>query len=299
MEVVTTILEGAMRYLVTIRLTDILDIALMALGVYWLLRLLGRSRAANLGKGVLLFLLALGLSDLFSLNSINYILRNIATLGLLALVVLFQPEIRRLLEQLGSSRLSSLNPFGRAQNASEVEKVIAQTVEACTDMSKSRTGVLIVFERELKLDDIARTGTIVDARVSSQLLKNIFFVKAAMHDGAVIIRDGRLLAGGCMLPLTHNPNLSRELGMRHRAGIGMSENSDAVVVVVSEETGAISVAIRGMLKRHLMPQTLEKLLMNELMPAAPEDGDAPDKFRLRLPKLLRKTGEEANGNDAK
>ena len=133
-------------------------------------------------------------------------------------------------------------------------------------MSKTRTGVLIVFEREMALDDIARTGTIVDARVSSELLKNIFFVKAAMHDGAVIMRDGRLLAGGCMLPLSKNVNLSRDLGMRHRAGIGMSEHSDAVVVIVSEETGGISIAVDGMLKRRLSAETFEAILRSELLP---------------------------------
>ena len=166
----------------------------------------------------------------------------------------------------------------------QIENAIAQTVLACTEMSNSRTGVLIVFEREMALDDVARTGTIVDARVSSELLKNIFFVKAAMHDGAVIMRDGRLLAGGCMLPLSKNVNLSRDLGMRHRAGIGISENSDAVVVIVSEETGTISVAIGGLLKRHLMPETLEKLLINELIPQEPEQQD--NRFRARLLKLL-------------
>ncbi len=206
------------------------------------------------------------------------------SLGALALIVLFQPEIRRLIDQLGSSRWRSFNPFARTQQVSAIENAIAQTVLACTEMSKTRTGVLIVFEREMALDDIARTGTIVDARVSSELLKNIFFVKAAMHDGAVIMRDGRLLAGGCMLPLSKNVNLSRDLGMRHRAGIGMSENSDAVVVIVSEETGTISVAIGGLLKRHLMPETLEKLLINELVPQEPTEQD--DKLHMKLLKLL-------------
>ena len=163
-------------------------------------------------------------------------------------------------------------------------------------MSKTRTGVLIVFEREINLDEMARTGTIVDAQVSSELLKNIFFVKAAMHDGAVIIRDGRILAGGCMLPLSKNVNLSRDLGMRHRAGIGMSENSDAVVVIVSEETGTISVAIGGLLKRHLKPETLEKLLLNELMPQTEEPG--ADKPQLHLPRILKKRKEDDEENGA-
>ena len=255
MEFVMPILEGAWRYVLTLRISDYLDIALMAYAIYWLLKLVGTSKVESVGKVILLFLLALMLSDAFSLNGIYFLLSHILSLGALALIVLFQPEIRRLIDQL-----------------------------ACTEMSKTRTGVLIVFEREMALDDIARTGTIVDARVSSELLKNIFFVKAAMHDGAVIMRDGRLLAGGCMLPLSKNVNLSRDLGMRHRAGIGMSENSDAVVVIVSEETGTISVAIGGLLKRHLMPETLEKLLINELVPQEPTEQD--DKLHMKLLKLL-------------
>ena len=151
-----------------------------------------------------------------------------------------------------------------------------------------------MFERKLLLDDIVRSGTTLDAAVSSELLKNIFFVKAPMHDGAVIIRQGRILGAGCMLPLSKNVNLSRDLGMRHRAGIGMSENSDAVVVIVSEETGSISVAIGGMLKRHLMPETLRQLLCNELMPQPEEESDKP---RLSLRELLHahRKGEQ-NGN---
>ena len=295
MEVVSTVLEGAVRYLGTIKLTDWLDIALMAYLLYRALKLVGVSRAANLGRGVLVFLGVLLASYVFRLNSINFILRNIVTTGVIALIVLFQPELRRLLEQVGSSRLSTLNPFARAQQTSLIETTISQTVSACAEMSESRTGVLIVFERGSKLDDIARTGTIVDAQVSNQLLKNIFFVKAAMHDGAVIIRDGRLLAAGCILPLSHNTNISRDLGTRHRAGIGMSENSDAVVVIVSEETGAISVAIRGMLKRHLTAQTLEKLLTNELIPK--EDETAQEgKFRLRM--LFARKTEKGADDDA-
>ena len=165
----------------------------------------------------------------------------------------------------------------------ELERAIDQTVLACTEMSRTRTGVLIVFERKILLDDVVRSGTTLDASVSSELLKNIFFVKAPMHDGAVIIRNGRILGAGCMLPLSKNVNLSRDLGMRHRAGIGMSENSDAVVVIVSEETGSISVAIGGMLKRHLQAETLSQLLHNELMPQQEET----DKVRFPLRELLR------------
>lgn len=296
MEYVTTILENVLRYIGTIKFTDWLDIALMAYFLYRALKLVGRSRAANLGKGVLIFLAALALSDVLQLNSINSILRNIVTTGVIALIVLFQPELRHLLEQVGSTKLGSFNPFARAQQTSVIETTIAQTVVACTEMSASRTGVLIVFERQNKLDDIARTGTMVDAQVSSELLRNIFFVKAALHDGAVIIRDGRLLAAGCILPLSHNTNISSDLGTRHRAGLGMSENSDAVVVIVSEETGAISVAIRGMLKRHLTGPTLEKLLTNELIPVV-EENEESEKPRLKLP-WQRKARKETDDNAA-
>jgi len=199
--------------------------------------------------------------------------------GVLALIILFQPEIRRVLEQMGSRKLNFLGFFSHGEALSAMEHTIGQTVVACTEMSKTRTGALIVFERELLLDDMVRSGTVLDASVSSELLKNIFFVKAPMHDGAVIIRQGRILGAGCMLPLSKNVNLSRDLGMRHRAGIGMSENSDAVLVIVSEETGTISVAIGGMLKRHLMPETLENLLRNELLP---QDNSELDKHRFSL-----------------
>lgn len=290
MEFVMTILEGAWRYVTTIRIADYLDIALMAYCCYLLLRLVRSTRAESLVKGIMVFLLALWISHVFKLNGIYFILNHMLDVGILALIVLFQPEIRRILEQVGSSKLRSFIPFAAKQQSSAIENAIAQTMLACTEMSKTRTGVLIVFEREINLDEMARTGTIVDAQVSSELLKNIFFVKAAMHDGAVIIRDGRILAGGCMLPLSKNVNLSRDLGMRHRAGIGMSENSDAVVVIVSEETGTISVAIGGLLKRHLKPETLEKLLINELMPQT-EETEA-DKPPFYIPRILKKRKED-------
>ena len=285
MEFVMSILEGTWRYFLTIRITDYLDIVLMAYCCYLLLRLVRSTQAESLVKGIMIFLFALWLSYVFKLNGIYFILSHMLDVGILALIVLFQPEIRRILEQVGSSKLRAFNPFASRQQTTAIESAIAQTVLACTEMSQSRTGVLIVFEREINLDEMARSGTIVDAQVSSELLKNIFFVKAAMHDGAVIIRDGRILAGGCMLPLSKNVNLSRDLGMRHRAGIGMSENSDAVVVIVSEETGTISVAIGGLLKRHLMPETLEKLLINELIPQTTDDQE--EKLHVRLLKLLR------------
>lgn len=272
------------RYLLSIQITDYLDIIILAFVLYKLLMLAQSTKLASLLKGLFIFFAALLLSSIFKLNGIYFIMSHMVNLGFLALIVLFQPEIRRVLEELGSKKLNVFGLFSHSQNVGLMEQTIAQTVMACTEMSQTRTGALIVFEREMLLDDMVRSGTVLDASVSSELLKNIFFVKAPMHDGAVIIRNGRVLGAGCMLPLSKNVNLSRELGMRHRAGIGMSENSDATVVIVSEEIGSISVAIGGMLKRHLKPETLENILRNELLP---QDEEESQKQKFTLLNLLR------------
>lgn len=275
MDKLMSVIENIGRYLLLIRPMDLVDMAIIAFLIFRLLKMVKSKRAENILKGVAVFLLALWVSQVLQLNAINYVLTHIVSVGVLALIILFQPELRQLLENLGSRNIRLLRILSPEERTSELDRAIDQTVIACTEMSKSRTGVLIVFERKLLLDDMVRSGTTLDASVSSELLKNIFFVKAPMHDGAVIIRNGRILGAGCMLPLSKNTNLSRDLGMRHRAGIGMSENSDAVVVIVSEETGSISVAVGGMLKRHLMPETLSKLLRNELLPVADEETDKP------------------------
>lgn len=263
---------------------DVLDIAIMAFLIYKLLSFVRNTPSSNLLKGVALLLLVLWLSAALELHGLNFILGHLVEYGLLGLLILFQPEIRKMLERVGSQRFSMATLFGKQQPVGVWESAIVQTVMACEDMSRTRTGALIVFERDMNLDEMVRSGTVLDAKVSSEMLKNIFFVKAPMHDGAVIVRSGRVLAAGCMLPLSTNVNLSRELGMRHRAGIGMSENADSVVVIVSEETGGISVAIGGMLKRHLKPETLENILRNELMPQDAADGDEPEwkKFWAQL-----------------
>ena len=208
----------------------------------------------------MVFLLALWGSDIFSLTMINFLLRKTAELGLIALLILFQPELRRLLERMGSGFAS-----GRSSSGTVMDSAISQTVQACCDMSDSKPGALIIFERGVALNSIISTGTVINADTTAELLKNMFFNKAPLHDGAVIIRDGRIAAAGCVLPLTQRTNLSKDLGMRHRAGIGLSEESDAVIIVVSEETGAISAAMDGMLKRHLSGEALDKLLRSELI----------------------------------
>ena len=280
------------RYVMMLEITDILDMAIMVFVFYKILALIHSTRAASLLKGVLVFVAALMLSYILDMNSINFIMNQLVRWGVVALIILFQPEIRRGLAEVGSRRFMAF--FTRTETSSAVEQAIDQTVLACTEMSASRTGALIVFERENVLDDMVRSGTVLDAAVSSELLKNIFFVKAPMHDGAVIVRNGRVLGAGCMLPLSKNVNLSRDLGMRHRAGIGMSENADAVVVIVSEETGSISVAIGGMLKRHLKPETLANILRNELLPQEVQE----DKPKFGLSSLLR-TGNTGGDKDEK
>ncbi len=291
MDKVLTLMEDIGRYLSLLKITDLVDVAIIVFLVYKLLSLVKSTRAENILKGVGIFLLALWLSTALELRAVSYILSHVVEWGILALIILFQPEIRQILERLGSKNIRLMRVFRPEKEITEMEKAIDQTVVACSELSRTKTGVLMVFERNINLDDIVRTGTELDCTVVSELLKNIFFVKAPMHDGAVIVRHGRIIGGGCMLPLSRNVNLSRDLGMRHRAGIGMSENSDAVVVIVSEETGSISVAIGGMLKRHLMPETLSQLLRNELMPPE-EEPDKPQ--RLPILSFLKKLGKEGD-----
>ena len=250
-------------YLRTIRPADILDIAVVAFLVYKIMTFVSRTGLAKVIRGILFLIAATWFSTLLQLNVVSFLMGNTIELGFLALIILFQPELRRMLEQVGSSNFSQI--FGRSNQTKDLESAIIQIIQACSDLSKSKTGALIIFEREIKLDDPIKTGSILDANTKTELLKNIFFPKSPLHDGAVIIRESKIVAAGCMLPLSANPNLSRELGMRHRAGIGISEVSDAVAVVVSEETGSISVAVEGMLKRHLALDTFEKLLRNELL----------------------------------
>lgn len=250
------------NYLSSIRITDVIDILVVAYLIYQLIMLVRKTNIKNVAKGLILLLAIVMIANLLHLTMVSYILKKGMELGLIALVILFQPELRRLLEKLGS-RISN---FRKPENVPIIDNAIEQTVIACDEMSKSKTGALIIFERSIKLNEIIETGTILDAEVNSELLKNIFYNKAPLHDGAVVIREGRIAAAGCILPLTKNQNLSKDLGMRHRAGIGLSEESDAIVVIVSEETGAISCAKQGMLKRHLNADTLDALLRAELIP---------------------------------
>ncbi len=254
----------ALRILRSMGWSDILDIIIVAALIYLLIRFIRRTNATKIAYGILLLVAATWLSTAMNLMVTSFILRQVFSIGILAVVILFQPEIRRALEKVGSSQLFNL--LGSEWGGQAIDHVIMETVYACEDMARSRTGALIVFERDNRLNEAMSSGTMVDAFVSAELLKNIFYDKSPLHDGAVIIKEGRLAAAGCMLPLSSNVNLSRDLGMRHRAGIGVSEQSDAVVIIVSEETGGISVAVDGLLKRHLSQDTFEALLRRELLP---------------------------------
>lgn len=244
----------------TIGFWDVVDILTVAAIIYLVLVFVRRTNSHNVVRGIVILLVVFALANLLNLKMVTFLLQRTLELGLLALVIIFQPELRRLLERMGSGLGRSKYTFG-----STVDMAIAQTALACKDMAESRTGALIIFERSINLNDIINTGTIINSDVTAELIKNLFYDKAPLHDGAIIIRDGRIIAAGCVLPLTKSTNLSKDLGMRHRAGIGLSEQSDAIVVIVSEEAGAVSVAMNGTLKRHLDNDTFEKILRNELV----------------------------------
>ena len=292
MEVISNAFSWAGNYLRTIGISDAVDILIVTFLIYKAIWFVRRTNSYNLAKGLILILVLLGLSDFFKLTMIYSLLTRAVELGLIALLILFQPELRRVLERMGSSFST-----GKTVSSSAAEQAIAQTVLACTEMSASRTGALIIFERKVKLNDIMSTGTIINSDTTAELLKNLFYNKAPLHDGAVIIRDGRIAAAGCVLPLTKSTNLSKDLGMRHRAGIGLSEQSDAVVVIVSEETGSVSVAIEGMLKRHLTATVFEKLLRSELI--SDEDDNKRTGFIAHLRKLLKVKKNEEDKPDEK
>ena len=249
---------------------DVIDILLVAFLLYRLVRYLRNSSALRLLQGLLALLVILQLSDWMQLHVINFILSNVMQIGILALVIIFQPELRKMLEKVGSGKGIKNLLFRTKVADASARAAIAQTVEAVAEMSRSKTGALIIFERQEPLTAVINTGTVIDAAVNAQLIKNIFFPKAALHDGAMIVCDFRIRAAGCILPLSGNLNISKDLGTRHRAGLGMSESYDSLSVIVSEETGAISLAAGGMLKRHLAPETLERLLIKELVPELEE-----------------------------
>ena len=285
-------LETLIQKIGTMQWSDYLDIILVAFLIYKLLPMFQASGTSRVAKVIFAILVLAWFTETAELNALNFLINQVLAVGLIAVIVLFQPELRRMLDHISNMKLDKFFGVRRAQY--DMDPMIAQTVYACEVMSREKVGALIVFERDSRLDDYTKTGTAIDGQVSEQLLRNIFFPKASLHDGAVIIRQGRVAAAGCVLPLSDSKRLSADLGTRHRAGVGMSELSDAVVVIVSEETGAISVAVGGMLKRQLAPQTLERLLRNELHE---EEEKKEENLVLLLRQKLQKSGKE-EGSDA-
>ena len=255
------IVSNAIEYMTTAQISDIIDIILVAMLIYVAIGLIRRTNTTRLARGIVIILLALWLSDLFKFRMINSLLKTTVELGFIALVIIFQPELRRLLERMGSGRFMFF--LGGSSAPLTFESVVNQTVLACASMSESRTGALIVFERAISLNEQMATGTIVNADVTSELLRNIFFVKAPLHDGAAIIEGDRIVAAKCILPVTQS-DVPKSYGTRHRAAIGMSEISDAIIVVVSEETGGISIAQGGELRRDIDPVRLQQTLQRYL-----------------------------------
>src|SRR5665647_216617 len=256
----------------SVGITDVIDILIVAFVVYKILGFIRETRAEQLVKGLLILVLATFLAGKFNFYTMSWILNGTLTLGVIALVIVFQPELRRGLEYVGRSKIVK-SPFGQF-NKEKAKLIVSSFTKAIDEFSKTKTGALIVVERETALNDVAETGIKLEALVSSEILGNIFYEGAPLHDGAVIIRGERVMAAGCVLPLTQNNSLGSELGTRHRAALGIRENSDAIVVVVSEETGIISLADNGKLNRFLDIKSVEKILLNLYLSGAKEDNIA-------------------------
>ncbi len=269
---------------------DTIDILLVALLVYKIIKFMRESRALHVVKGIILLLAAYFVVNLLGMQATTYLFKTLMSNFIIVLIILFAPELRHALESVGRSRFSILRMLGFDRQGAAYErqkKAMLEICKACYDMSEKKIGALIVIERDLTLNDIVASGTSVDAKVTKELIGSLFFPNSPLHDGAVIIRDGRVCAAGCILPLTQNTNLSSDLGTRHRASIGLSEQCDAVIIVVSEETGQISIAHKGSLERNISDGVLMERLLTYFAPVAMEK---VKKFKQK------KQGGDVNGN---
>ena len=249
---------------------DIIDIVLVALMLYYIYRLMKVSRSLNVFMGIMIFVvLWLVVSQVLEMRLLGSIMDKLVSVGVIALIILFQDDIRKFLYNLGAhERMRTITRFfgkDKAANSEELKKVIMPIVMACLNMSKRKVGALIVLERNMPLDDVVATGELIDSSISQQLIENIFFKNSPLHDGAMIISDKRIKAAGCILPVSHDLDIPKELGLRHRAALGISQESDCVAVVVSEETGSITVAIKSELQIRLSAEKLESILTKEMM----------------------------------
>ena len=261
------IFDYIIKFIRILRINDIIDIFIVAIAVYYFMQAIRGTRAVQLVKGILIIVAAYMTSSILKLHTLNYILSALVQVAMFGVIVIFQPELRTLLEKMGRLKVGhflgiAADPFGEKQ---ETESVIKSISHAAAEMSATRTGALIVIERHTRLGEYMNSGTLINATVSSELLNNLLVPNTPLHDGAVIIRDNKIITAGCVLPLTANTNLASELGTRHRAALGLSEASDAVIVVVSEETGKISIAMNGSLTRNLTEISLKKALTKLLI----------------------------------
>ena len=291
--------KNMLSYVVTvvsgIRVTDIIDVCIVSFLLYFVYKFIRDRRAGKLAAGVFLLMAFMLVSEVANMYAMSFIMENLFQVGIIALIIVFQPELRSALEKMGAEPLRTFRRGDtKAQNNNAHELIDSLTSAVC-DMSLEKTGALIVIERTTKLGDIIRTGTFIDAKADPFLIKNIFFNKAPLHDGAVVIRDGRITAAGCYLPLSGNPGIIKDLGTRHRAGIGMSEDSDAVVIIVSEETGTISSAVDGKLKSNYSYQTLKNFLESVLIVHEKDDaGKKPLRNRLKRGASKNESDEESD-----
>ena len=284
-------LRSMLEQLPGMQFMDFLDIIIVAFLIYRLLPIFRSTGTARIAWVVVAVIVISWVTELLELHTLHFLLSELLAVGLIAIVVLFQPELRRMLDHMTNIKLK--NFLGLKKPEQEMVPVILQTVKACEIMSREKVGALIVFARDSRLDEYFKTGTMIDGQVSEQLIRNVFFPKASLHDGAMIIRDGRVMAAGCVLPLSETNRLSADLGTRHRSAVGISEVSDAVTVIVSEETGAISVAVGGMLKRHLSYKTLERLLYQELCPEDTQQHE--ESIVVKLRQKLQPKDKEGKG----
>ncbi len=247
-------------YFTMVSIIDVIDVICLAIVLYIAYRFVKERRAGKLVLGILFLTVFLFVCQLLSLKAMQFILTSIFEVGIVLIVIVFQPELRAALEKMGDNSIKGVKSIGERKNNTQTVAMIDEVSNAIFDLAKSKTGAIIVFERNTKLGDLILTGTVINAQVSSFLIKNIFFNKAPLHDGAVIVRDNRLYSAGCLLPLSVNPDIIKDLGTRHRAAIGVSENSDCVAVVVSEETGIVSIAHEGHIYRNFTRATMKKRL---------------------------------------